>query len=829
MPSEYDLPHFDISDRLTHNTYKARTNSRGGGSAPRIREDHGQALIDQLQVAFTSAQAQVLPIDGLTRAAGAYYEVDLQKGAPPSKLERKRDHIQSGATKVQPETYDTTTVVFIPDEAVPVLRAIFEDYRSGPLRESDAPPNKSYVEPINAIRRARLEAFWTDPLSLLPVRPSSVWWEVWCHKGLETEVSNTFTRLECRLAAEDQWLQFPDLTVLFVFARRVDIEMALIATNGIAELRRGTDTPHFFVAEQADNQHAWVDDYAARVRWPGLNVPRVCVLDKGVNRAHALLEPALSVADLLTVDANWVPTDSIEEPHGTEMAGLALHGDLFAVLQDQRELRLTHRLESVRILPADGFPPNDLTKLGSITQSAVSLAEIQNPAQRRVFCLAVTNEDISGERATTWSAIIDRTAAGLMAGDDETAPKRLFFISAGNRPAHIEASRYLPLDQYPIEDPAQAWNAITVGGYTEKTVIAEPSLRDFVAHADAGGVSPFSRNSMSWRQSKTPIKPEIVMEAGNRAQSADGRTLVNCPSLELLTTGSEVDRAPLVNFAATSAATALASRMAARLQADHPDYWPETIRALMVHSAQWTPAMEQLLNDNPAQRDRLKLVRQFGYGVPNYERARSSATNDLAIIVQQDIQPYGRRESGGVGFHDCHYFDLPWPKALLESRALADQIFELKVTLSYFVAPNPGRAAAVDPQRYQSYGLRFDLKRPGESVRAFKHRVNDDEPAPLGRITTADTGWVLGANSIAAGSLHCDVWRGSGARLAARDMICVKPVSGWWKERRTESVFAQRARYALVATLSAPSQDIDLYTPILTSILQPVQIDIPTR
>ena len=51
----------------------------------------------------------------------------------------------------------------------------------------------------------------------------------------------------------------------------------------------------------------------------------------------------------------------------------------------------------------------------------------------------------------------------------------------------------------------------------------------------------------------------------------------------------------------TSPATALASRMAARLISAYPDYWPETIRGLMVHSARWTPAMEQacepLLND----------------------------------------------------------------------------------------------------------------------------------------------------------------------------------------------------------------------------------------
>jgi hypothetical protein len=51
-------------------------------------------------------------------------------------------------------------------------------------------------------------------------------------------------------------------------------------------------------------------------------------------------------------------------------------------------------------------------------------------------------------------------------------------------------------------------------------------------------------------------------------------------SLSLLTTGSDAGT-PLVPFEATSAAAAQAARMAARLAAQHPDYWPETIRAML--------------------------------------------------------------------------------------------------------------------------------------------------------------------------------------------------------------------------------------------------------
>src|SRR5690606_27919636 len=108
------------------------------------------------------------------------------------------------------------------------------------------------------------------------------------------------------------------------------------------------------------------------------DAPAVCLFDTGVNRAHVLIEPALAEDDARAVVDAWGATDG-PEGHGTAMAGLALHGDLVAPLSDDREVVLGHRLESVRILPADGFPPNDPASYGPITQSATALAEIGAP------------------------------------------------------------------------------------------------------------------------------------------------------------------------------------------------------------------------------------------------------------------------------------------------------------------------------------------------------------------------------------------------------------------------------------------------------------------
>lgn len=790
-------------------------------------------LREQLQASFREEQrereAAELP-DDLELSDGAYYEIELSRGAKAEKLERRRDGITVGATKVDPETDRVSTVVFVPDVSVPVLEEIFQDYAAGELTERGEPQRKAYVEPIETIRRARLFSFWTDDARELPQHGQDrIWWEVWCAPDDANEVVAVLRRINCRIGDDDGWLKFPEAWVIPVHARRADIELALIITKGIAELRRGSDTPSFFLEEERDNQYDWAAGLAERTVWPDRNVPRVCLLDTGVNRAHVLIEPALSAEDLLTVDEDWGAADNVGQSHGTEMAGLALHGDLFVRLQDGNPYRLSHRLESVRVMPADGFDPNEPARFGSITLSAVALAEIQNPEQDRVFCMAITNEDRSGDRASSWSACVDRAAAGWVEGDQDDRPRRLFCVSGGNVRNAMQADRLGALEDYPIEDPAQAWNALTIGGYTEKTAIdpGDPYFAGHAAIAAAGDVSPFSRNSAAWRSSKTPIKPELVFEAGNRAVSGNGRDLIDCPSLELLTTGAEVDRLPIVNFAATSAATAQAARLAARLKADHPEYWPETIRALMVHSAEWTGPMLDRLTGANGMRERKLLVRTFGYGVPSYRRATASATCDLALIAQRTIQPY-RREQGGAVFNECHYYALPWPRQVLEQ--YGDQQFRLKVTLSYFVEPNPGRSAAINPQRYQSYGLRFDLKRALETPDQFRRRINANErpdPRRAAERAVQDENWTLGSGSISAGSLHCDVWQGTGAQLAARNLICVKPVSGWWKERRTQEICEQEARYALVVTLTAPEEEIDVYTPVSVSIEQGIAIDVP--
>jgi hypothetical protein len=208
-----------------------------------------------------------------------------------------------------------------------------------------------------------------------------------------------------------------------------------------------------------------------------------------------------------------------------------------------------------------------------------------------------------------------------------------------------------------------------------------------------------------------------------------------------------------------------------------------------------------------------EIVRRFGYGVPDYDRATASATNHLALFAQASIQPF--KLDGQRKFNECHYYMLPIPPDMLTR--LENEAVELKITLSYFIEPSPGLSANIEPQRYQSHGLRFDLRRKGEPLDTFKKRVNAaerEDPKRGPRVESDDDRWMLGPNSISAGSLHCDVWSGPAIELLGRNMVCIKPVNGWWRDRAGKEYVNKQTRYSLIVTLKAHNVDIDLYTPI---------------
>jgi hypothetical protein len=215
------------------------------------------------------------------------------------------------------------------------------------------------------------------------------------------------------------------------------------------------------------------------------------------------------------------------------------------------------------------------------------------------------------------------------------------------------------------------------------------------------------------------------------------------------------------------------------------------------------------------------MLRRYGWGVPNLERALRSASNDATLMVEDALLPF-RRDGSAIKTRDMHLHRLPWPRD--ELLALGRQEVELRVTLSYFVEPNPGERGWTRRHRYASHSLRFAVKRSLETVAGFRGRINKAaEAEEAGQAVTAGPDeWVLGPTVRDRGSMHSDIWRGTAADLAERDCIGVFPVGGWWKEKPSLQRWDRSARYALLVSVRAPGAAVDLYAAIALKIGVPI-------
>jgi len=500
------------------------------------------------------------------------------------------------------------------------------------------------------------------------------------------------------------------------------------------------------------------------------------------------------------------------------MAGIAIYNDLRRYLISSTPFTINHSIESVKIL--DPNNPTYATLYGAVTEQATLLPEIALPTTKRIYCMAVTDAQSSSNdgQPSSWSGAVDQIAA--------EREKRLFIISAGNVDlANLRTNPYPKASLLKsVEDPAQAWNAVSVGAYSIDTVIQpSPQTSGYSAVAQTGELSPYSSTSSSWK-SQWPIKPEVVCDGGNVA--TDGVNFIDGhDDLSKLTLHTDINRRLFDTIWATSAATAQCSYIAAELLASYPSMNPETVRALLIHSARWTDAMRtQLGQPDTKTGGRKKLLRTCGYGVPDLERAKDTLNNRVNMIIEGELQPYEKVQGSDPKMKEMHLHSLPWPVSVLQ--ALGNANAKVRITLSYFIEPGPGQKGWKNKYRYASCGLRFDIKRTNESANEFQQRINAAMRTDDYQNTSASNNWYLGPDNRNVGSIHSDVWEDTAINLAQSDAIAVFPIVGWWRERKTLKKYNSKIRYSLVVTVETPETSVDLYTPIMTKIASRVTVPI---
>lgn len=811
-------PHLLLQDAGEVSRYKATNTGRDRviATPPRDRAQHSAKLIGALQAIQQGQPAYPVQVgNGFYQSPGLTlsFESDPDFELAYKSLDLQGSNIQLLSIGVSEENRMIATV-HVPDDKLKIFIRRLEAYREERKRD-----NKKLVESIANIKLATLSELWTDPRDQYPAANTAITWEVWLRRPLAGEQAPIDI---LRAAANDfgyeitsNQLTFVDRTVVLVWGTREQLARSVEVLGLVAELRKGRTTADFFSSRSTADQHEVADELMQRLKAPPENSPVVGLLDTGVNHAHPLLAPVMSDSDVETLKPAWGKHDTWHHGHGTQMAGLAIYGDLTDVLSAGGEVQLTHGVQSLKLIHEPD--PHRPALFGTVTIEGISRLELE-VVRTKVYCLAITALAYDRGRPSSWSAAIDNLACGL------NDARRLILISAGNTgiedrsdyPAHNESAS--------IHDPAQSWNALTVGGYTTRAFINQGTSPGWTPLAAHGDLAPASTTSMVWpRSAKWPYKPDIVMEAGNMGSPPGGGDPDFLPELQVLTTNYQFAQghAPFVDFHDTSAAVALAAHLATKLLAKYPDYTPETLRAMMVHSARWTDAMKARATDDHGKLDLDRLLRTFGYGAPDPEFLFYSAQNNLTLVAQDTIQPYFKPAgSNEPKTKDIKFHKLPWPSDVLRDLPF-DTPIEMRVTLSYFVEPSPGERGWDRKYGYPSHGLRFRVMRPTEDEDEFKLRINahdrDDDYSTDDHVD--ETGaWDLGMTGPTNGSIHSNVWRGSAQELADRGMIAVYPISGWWKTRRKEGRYENEVSYSLVVSITTPNAEVDIYTPVAVQV-----------
>ncbi|WP_281842180.1 S8 family peptidase [Sinisalibacter aestuarii] len=707
--------------------------------------------------------------------------------------------------------------VFATAKGIEKLRKKVEQFRTEdtPDREKDGeivpgrPKNADLVQSVAAITEAGLRALWRSPSGKFPAADVATVWEVW----LEPRMTEAFVAAAPNygvIAGADR-LEFPEDIVVIVQADRNQLAQAVRRLGGVRALAAPTITADFFDGLPVDEQAQWVDELAGRTTYTdNPDSGYVTLLDTGVSRAHPLIQPALSVDDRHAANPAWGLEDV--KGHGTEMGGLALFGDLTPKLHQANPVSVVNRLESVKLLPDAGMNPHHL--LGAMTRQAINTVELVGHRRRTFTMTTTTGEDTPHDGApTSWSTEVDQLAAGV---SGNIKHQRLILVSAGNTDNFtFGAGNYLDRcdhEDNEIESPAQAWNVVSVGAFTEKTVL--PNGEPAQALAPFGDLSPASRTA-SW-SSHWPNKPDVVLEGGNWALSAMPPPMRH-GWLSLLSTHHNYPVRSFTFTFDTSAATALAAKDVTELWSDYPTLWPETVRGLYVSSARWTQQMRAHLPAQPNKGHYTPLFQRYGYGVPDMARARRSASNALTLIVEDTITPYGISEKTGGDVHnEMKLFALPWPVEAL--RALGNADVTLRVALSSFIAPNPSEASRGVRYRYASHNLRFQLNRAGENEAQFLARISKAAEQPDGPANDEDDLWDYGSNRRHVGSLHIDQLTCKASDLARRNLLAVHPVTGWWKSKKLLAEGLPSVRYALIVEIDAGELEAELYAEVQTAV-----------
>lgn len=539
---------------------------------------------------------------------------------------------------------------------------------------------------------------------------------------------------------------------------------------------------------------------------PGPGDAAVAVHDTGIAADHPYVAPILLGASSVVPGA---PSPADEGGHGTQMAGVAAYSRLAEGLT-AGHLAADAWMVSVRLLESKedaGGDPDRGPLWAERTTESIAAAEALAPQRAVVHNISLGAENLAVGRTdrTAWSVAVDVLGWNDGAG-------RALVTATGNAELITDRDNYPSVNLGPphLQQPGQAWNVLTVGGYTGLDVLTKQDRENHYPAplAVAGTLSPHSRTAPGGNR---PLKPDLVMEAGNTAPGS-GLENPDAQGLSILTLDAHWrDRGTRLRRTwATSPAVAAASNALARIANAHPGLRPATWRGLLVHTTEWPGAAREQFCDK---RD---LLRSFGYGVPVTDRAFASDSNRPVMVYEGAIRPSHRNAEGRTE-RRADFIELPLPFDELDQ--LADARVTLAVTLSFFIEPTDNLTRGT----YAGGRLRWDLQGPTEDPDGFRARINrltrEQGHVPGG----GSFDWEIGTAARSRGTLQHDRARVAASQLAGPRLLAVYPVTGWWED--SAATHERRLHYSVIVSVDLGEVDLDLYA--MTAVaLQPVSIEV---
>jgi hypothetical protein len=405
----YNKPHFFLE---SYGTAQKFTSPSGGGSSStiiparnrvahsgKLRGDLSTVLIQLNQLKEESSEIPLKMGIGIQVEFESFPDIEIAVESLANATQKIELH--NVKTITQDNQTKTIATVFIPEGKLHSFEQKITDYLNEKTNKHNEPlDNQKLIDSIQSIRTAAFTAIWSDDDSLLPEdNNESIWWEVWVStpkKRRESinhykEIIADFTLIanELEIEVSQHKLRFPEHTIIQVKATQNQLANNTLLLSRVAEIRAPKVTTDFFDSADSEEQEQWSQDLLDRLHQPNNGKePYICIIDSGVNVEHPLLSPFANISDQLTVTDDGIPVDN--QGHGTEMAGLAMWGDLTDILGSSEIATINHRLESVKVIAHNG--DNKDKPLGLVTSNAVSEAEYANPQRERTFSMSLSSK-----------------------------------------------------------------------------------------------------------------------------------------------------------------------------------------------------------------------------------------------------------------------------------------------------------------------------------------------------------------------------------------------------------------------------------------------------